>query len=270
MRRIPERSDDPDSDEGTSDELSEGEDTIIDLLLDSIRDPINRLYRTSIWIRNPSSRFAASKALRHEEIDDDTGLDLLTAFEPFDRDLILTLFSQPLESYTQQPGSHSSREQHPSDTSQDQEKNPGDDRPTRRHLEEYLIERLVRANYRRRQQLSYWRHHRAKLALYAESENPTTVPLHDKPGELNMTVQAPGIHTPSVTTATNLDLNFLPFRDGNSLATVSVYAPKYTSTDVEPVTFPPPPELSSEQNYFECPYCFTICPEKMAKTDAWR
>jgi hypothetical protein len=38
------------------------EDSDIDLLLDNIRDPIDQLYKLSIWIRNPSSRFASSKA----------------------------------------------------------------------------------------------------------------------------------------------------------------------------------------------------------------
>ncbi|KAF2729894.1 hypothetical protein EJ04DRAFT_501555, partial [Polyplosphaeria fusca] len=67
------------SDDGWDDDESD-----MDLLIGGIRDPVDRLYKLSTWIRNPSSRFASAKALQHTRVDLDTHIDLLEAYRPFD------------------------------------------------------------------------------------------------------------------------------------------------------------------------------------------
>jgi hypothetical protein len=68
------------------------EESELDLLLDSVRDPIDRLYKVSTKIRNPSSRLGSSKAANHQQIDEETGVDFLRAVEQADYDYIRSLF----------------------------------------------------------------------------------------------------------------------------------------------------------------------------------
>lgn len=70
------------------------EESELDLLLDSVRDPIDRLYKVSTKIRNPSSRLGSSKAANHPQIDEETGVDFLRAVEQADYDHIRSLFLQ--------------------------------------------------------------------------------------------------------------------------------------------------------------------------------
>lgn len=87
----------------------------VDLLLDGIKDPIDRLYKLSTWIRNPSPRFASLKALHHQQIDSETNVDLLQASEGSDYDYVSSLFlqyrkSRALEEYpTTYPSENTNR-----------------------------------------------------------------------------------------------------------------------------------------------------------------
>jgi hypothetical protein len=255
-----------DSDDEFSDKSSQEGESTLDLLVESIHDPINRLYRTSIWIRNPSSRFASSKALRHQQIDEDTGLDLLTAYGPFDRDFVSSLFSHwkpTAESSVQRDPIHHTRK--------GKEKVATDDGMPFVHPADYLIQRLTRANYRRRQQFSYWKRHREKAHLHAKSSAPAILPAASTLDQHVTSSEMKGPLAHSVTTATLLKSQHIPsFRDDITVGSLSIYAPSYRSGTAEQISFPAPPKVAPNQKYFECPYCFTICPSKMSKPEAWR
>src|SRR5437016_4228781 len=78
-------------------------------------------------------------------------------------------------------------------------------------------------------------------------------------------------HTASVTTATLLQASHnLDVRQEQSAATVSQYAPSNWEAKSEPIAFPPAPKLSLSQKFFECPYCFTICPASISGEAAWK
>jgi len=79
-------------DEDFGDGASQEIESDIKLLLDSIKDPINRLYKLSTWVRNPLSRFWSSKALHHQEIDPNSSINLLQTFKEFNYDYISSLF----------------------------------------------------------------------------------------------------------------------------------------------------------------------------------
>ncbi|KAH7176146.1 hypothetical protein EDB81DRAFT_897215 [Dactylonectria macrodidyma] len=81
--------------------LDEDEDSDIDLLLDGVKDPIDRLYKLSIWIRNPSSRFASSKALRYQQIDPEPSADLLQVVDEFDYDYQFAYWKKHRENLSQ-------------------------------------------------------------------------------------------------------------------------------------------------------------------------
>jgi hypothetical protein len=156
----------------------------MEIMMDYSRDCVNSLYRTTMWIRNPTTRSVSSKALEYKDIDKDTGKDLLAAYIPFDRDFVSSVLSYRAEMglMNSERNSHSTEDQ-PLQTSDKGEKSavcgseqalvgPSDD----------LVNRLAQGNYRRRQQLAYWRSHKEKLDdYYARSSAEGQIPLPPPP-----------------------------------------------------------------------------------------
>lgn len=255
-------------DEGDFQEL--GSDA--DLLLDSIKDPIDRLYKVSIWIRNPSSRFASSKALNHQEIDAETDVDLLQIFAAFDYDFVSSKFLQ----YRKDKALKNVLEPRPPiQKSQDENAEviwePIESvisqyrREVSTQTESFLVRRIAQANVRRRQQFAYWRKHRDKL-----SKHSTVATRHlELSREPRRTENLPAV-IPSVTTATHLQMAQSTFKDDESRASVSEYAPSISSGIQETVEFPPAPKRTPIEKFFECQYCFTFCPTTILGQKAWK
>ena len=255
----------------------------LELLLDSVRDPIDRLYKLSIWIRNPSSRFTSSKALRHREPDPESGVDFLKAIEAFDHDYVSSVFLQyrkslairefpTVEPTETQNGDQDESVWEPLGTLLSQHKaNVLND------SESFLVRRIARANSRRRQQFAYWKKHRHKLIQHSESAMQHVKLGHDPiPVGTKLEVERlePIVHplgpTRSVTTATHLEISHLNIKDDQSHISVSEYAPSVSQFQVENVDFPPPPIVASGAKYFECPYCFTMCSTALLGPKAWK
>ena len=260
-----------DSDHSSEDDTEE---SMMELILDGIRDPIDRLYKVSTKIRNPSSRLGSSKAMNYQKIDEETGVDFLRAIERVDHDHIRSLFLQYQKSRALQecdtiPPSKSAAE--------------GEDEkdcvwePIRsvlsqqRDTELYLIRRIARANVRRRRQFAYQKVHREKLAHHARTSISTQgaftpgteIPSQPSFGrDLSNDSHIPQLAlTPpaaSVTTATNLNLAKLELVDNQSVFTMSEYAPSTWQPARDAVAFPSPPKVQSGESFFECPYCFTV------------
>lgn len=141
--------------------------------------------------------------------------------------------------------------------------------------ESYLVQRIARANGRRRQQFAYWKKHKDKLREHASNfvEAPTRQLIDEEHiinGHMGET------KTPlSVTTATQLRLAQAAGQDilekeGVLKLDVSEYAPSAWNPSKDTVSFPPPPTISTSDSFFECPYCFTICPISLLSEKAWR
>ncbi|KIW11455.1 hypothetical protein PV08_10755 [Exophiala spinifera] len=151
----------------------------------------------------------------------------------------------------------------------------------------YLVHRIAQANNKRRQQFGYWKEHYSKLQKHTETVLATIRPRtlaepdrHLQPAavdgferELNSR-QTLGISAllapPTVTTATRLEPSLLNRMDERSVTSVSEYAPSSWAPDRENIGFPPPPKKPLGDKFFECPYCFTICPRQMLSDKAWR
>jgi hypothetical protein len=263
----------------SSDDGWEDDESDLDLLISSIRDPVDRLYKLSTWIRNPSSRFTSPKALQHTKVNLDTNVDLLRAYQPFDEDYITSLFS---EYQLEKARTEDIREPFEASTEDDPEPVrtvQSEDNNNLSSGNAYLIARLVRANFRRRQLFSYWKRHHEKLTMHSASRgesvnagNPAA-----RPGPPPMKQQIPNrglvpftVVSPSVTTATLLKSHQqLVIRDDRSTVSVSMYAPSMYKPDKEPVQFPRPPSISPDDKFFECPFCYTICPKEMLAEGAW-
>ncbi|GAB1316324.1 hypothetical protein MFIFM68171_06534 [Madurella fahalii] len=71
---------------GVDESFAPQDDTDADLLLEGVRDPIDRLFKLAVWICNPSSRVTSPKVSRHRVLDPETGVNLLDVFKEFDYD----------------------------------------------------------------------------------------------------------------------------------------------------------------------------------------
>ena len=282
--------DDDDSWAEKSDSEPSGNDNAVesdmDLLLDGVRDPIDRLYKVSTKIRNPSSRLGLSRAVDYQQIDEETGVDFLRAVEQADHDHIRSLFLQYQkaralqERDTVEPTKGADEEEYHED---------GVWEPIRtvlsqsRAAESFLIRRIARANVRRRQQFAYHKMHRDKLARHARASLSTQsifTPGTEIPSQPSIArhvsndsfTPQPALTLPSasVTTATNLNLARLELAESQSMFTVSEYAPSTWQPARDAVAFPPPPIKLPGEKFFECPYCFTLCPREALAAKAWK
>jgi hypothetical protein len=261
------------------------DESYMDLLLDGVRDPIDRLYKVSTKIRNPSSRLGSSKAASHQQIDEESGVDFLCAIEQADYNHIRMLFLQYQKDKALQE--HETVEP-PKDTGSG-EYDDGVWEPIRtvlsrhRDADSFLIRRAAHANVRRRQQFAYWKKHREKLARHARAsistqsiltpgtEIPSQPSLERHISNDSSMLQAELVPpAASVTTASNLYLTRLEAVENQSTFTISEYAPSTWQPSRDAMTFPPPPKAQTGEKFFECPYCFTFCPRGVLADKAWK
>ena len=148
-------------------------------------------------------------------------------------------------------------------------------KPISEGTESFLVRRITRANVRRRQQFAYWKKHRDKLTHHTRiftqhveaPKEATPIPVHVETQVREVLI--PIIAPQSVTTATRLNIQQLAARDDQSTISVSEYAPS-THYSREIVNFPPAPKQQSNEKFFECPYCFTLCPTALLAKKAWK
>ena len=255
-----------------------------DLLLDCIKDPIDRLYKVSTWIRNPSSRFASSKVLYHQEIDVESKIDLLQAFADFDYDYVSSVFLQYRKSKALKDGLQPKPStQEARDKDADKVWEPIQSVLWQHRLEisnqteSFLIRRIAQANVRRRQQFAYWKKHRNKLSYHSTvaaqhvelSHEPKHTQILSEMGFIKLS-PATIPPAPSVTTASHLQISQLTINDDDSRISVSEYAPSVSHPNQEIVDFPQAPKRPSGEKFFECPYCFTLCPNAILGQKAWK
>lgn len=273
-----------DSEPSGDDDTEESE---LDLLLDGVKDPIDRLYKVSTKIRNPSSRLGSSRAASHQQIDEETGVDFLRAVEQADYHHISSLFLQYQKSRALQE--HDTKEPTKDAVGGEDDDEDGVWEPIRtvlsqhRAADSFLIRRIARANVRRRQHFAYRKMHREKLARHARASISTqsvltpgteipSQPSFDRHISNDSFIPQAELAPPaaSVTTATNLNLARLELVENQSMFTVSEYAPSTWQPDRDAVAFPPPPTTQSGEKFFECPYCFTFCPRGALGPTAWK
>ena len=289
-KRTPNDDDDEDLEVEESDSEPSDDDTTeesdIDLLLDGVRDPIDRLYKVSTKIRNPSSRLGSSRAANYQQINEETGVDFLRAVEQADYDHIRSLFLQYQKARALQE--HDIIEP-TENTFGGEDDEDGVWEPIRtvlsqhRDADSFLIRRIACANVRRRQQFAYRKMHRDKLAHHARASMSTQsgLTLRNEIPFLSSTRRhisddsfipqaESALPAISVTTATNLNLARLELVENQSTFTVSEYTPSTWQPARDAVAFPPPPRTQPDEKFFECPYCFTFCPRGVLATKAWK
>ncbi|KAK5657626.1 hypothetical protein OQA88_2698 [Cercophora sp. LCS_1] len=269
-----------------------------DLLLDSIRDPINRLFKMGIWIRNPTSRFTSPKALGYAVINTETGVDLLEVFKSYDYDYISSLFLEYRKVKALEDNIPVTEPAVPDTKTALHDETEHVWEPIRTVLaqhahersdgtEPFLVRRIAGANTRRRQLIAYWKVHRDKLDQQAawnlrmlrpqlQGGTPSLSAIETAPqaptnsGASNLD-DFGGLAAPqSVTTASQLDFSRLAVRDdGQSDMSVSEYAASTWRPGKEVLGFPPPPAHPAGTQAFQCPYCSTLCSGALLRERAW-
>lgn len=260
-------------------------------MLHSIKDIIDRLYRLSTKIRNPSTRLTSSKAHRFRQVDDEHGVDLLQTFEHLDLDFTISAFVRyrslatgdlRIASNKEACADSSDRDWHVADLCipcQARKSNPPiAEEISRVEIDCFLTRRTARANVARRQQFAYWKYHSEKIAALTEKqsadENLPVIagpmipsPRNDVLPRTSVRIMQP--IAASVTTATQLPAQ-LRVTDGMTEASVSEYSPSLYEPTKEGLNFPPPPKAVRGQDFFRCPYCFTLCPKAYLAVKSWR
>jgi hypothetical protein len=181
-------------------------------------------------------RLGSSKSLGYREVDKDSGVDLIEQFAPLDHQYIKDLF-------------HSYNPSHPEDY--------------------YLISRLAKANTRRRQQFRYWKKRREAFERMSMADL-----IDDKEQREHLAV--PGMEPidlapsqPSTATWLNADKVRLGDDDAMSVLSKVSFLPSGDDQGADTISLPPPPRIAPEVKEFECPYCFTICPQKLSGKRNW-
>ena len=230
---------------------------ILDTLLKSIKDIIDRLFRLATKLRSPETRLRSSRAQNFQILDD--GVDLFRCFAEFEYDFVSSLFQH----YRKGPKLANFAEHTASPDGNS--KLHHDDESLR-----YLIERIALANVARRRQFAYWKNHRLKLEKHTEAA--IAARKFPEPTMVTSILPAPVNLAPAMTisTATQLLNPTRHFDDLASTASVSEYMPSSAGEHSDVVIFPPPPHVAAESKFFECPYCFTTCTKKTSKVKAWQ
>ncbi|KAE8358236.1 hypothetical protein BDV27DRAFT_150625 [Aspergillus caelatus] len=184
------------SDDSEEDDFGSSDDeSIIDLLLSGVAACIDKLYRLSFKIRNPAMRLGFSKALKYRALDPETGVDLIDQFRESDQRHLEQLFA----SYR-------------STSARDLEK-------------DFLVQRLAKANTRRRQQFAYWKKRRGQFETMSRM-----VPIEEMAPDsfVQGPENGPNLDVPVVptapsqpSTATHLDVSKVNLDDDSSVISIS-------------------------------------------------
>lgn len=235
---------------------------ILGVLLECIKDIIDRLFRLATMLRSPETRLRSSRAQKFQILHD--GVDLFKCFYEFEYDYVSSLFR-----YYRRESKLANDAEHTASSNGNSKLNVDDESSG------YLIERLALANVARRRQFAYWKQHRLKLEIHTRTAIATRKVL--EPAKVTSGLPAPvdlapmnSAPTGTISTATQLLNPTRDFDDLVSMTSVSEYTPTPAGEHGDAVVFPPPPQVATQSKFFECPYCLTTCAKRTSKVKAWQ
>ena len=207
---------------------------------------IDRLYRIAFKIRNPATRIGFTKARNYQQIDQESGVDLIKAFSHFDFKHVQEFFLQ-----------------YSPEADQD-------------FADNFLVNRLAKSITRRRQQFKQWSTHRIKVETASKDASPfelirSSNPARTGPIQQELLEVTPNhnvaISVPS--SATRIDDAQINLEDTTSIISTSTYVrlsqqPEYS------VEIPELPKKLRGEREFECPYCHILCSKRTAGAQAWK
>ena len=274
-----ETSTESETEENSSDEEFASSEATAKVLLSSVTDIVDNLYRLATKIRDPASRLPSSKARLFRHADPETGVDFIEIIRAIDAVHIEELFLEY-------------RALEPADVvvSPEATLEAKDCMRKPRELDDdchIIIARMAQANTYRRQQFGHWRKHRdknAKEALEALDRRQALPSMNTGSTEKilqNKLIGGPQFG-PRILAALSKPstASYLPNPsrfgddDGKSSTSRRTIIPKAWDPRDEQIDVPPPPlalkETAKKEKHFVCPYCFTICSVSQLQPEAWR
>ena len=229
------------SDESSEDEetlTSYREDSISSIVLENVSLVIDRLFKLAFQIRSPATRLGFSKARDYQEINEETGVDIMSEYASFDLRHVTEIAARYWRKPQDECESH------------------------------YLVQRLARANTHRRRQFGQWRRHNLKVddsTIEAFANVNAQVPPISS--IVSRDAEKVALFVPS--TATRLDENKVNIIDTPSVTTVSMNAIVFKDHGEDSINIRPLPEEHCSGEAFECPYCHVLCSKRTSKKMAW-
>jgi hypothetical protein len=278
--------------ESESESESENEMTELGMRAQSLEFLLADLYRLSFKIRNTASRANGSRALGFKQLDEESGIDLFSAYKEIDRRHIYEYFSSIRQSenvnkdlLNQDNVSLTTNVQWPALDEHTIKLLAGRPIEIFPNMEDDLFaHRVALANTHRRQRFAYWRNHTLKLSNNLDcspgarssrplGENPSEVPLPS--GRLLSVLDKPTLSSSnqiastiiSGTDATRFDPKI---EDKLDTETIISYATTAYGLEGDAVNLPPPPPDATTQPEFLCQICHVVCPSKQGKGREWR
>ena len=268
------------AEENSSDEEFASSEATAEVLLSSVTDIIDNLYRLATKIRHPASRLPSSKARLFRNADPETGVDFIEEIRAIDAAHIeeLLLEYRSLKSADVVVSPEATLEE------KDCMRKP-------RMLDKachIIITRLAQANTYRRQQFGHWRKHRDKIAketlealdrrqaLLSSMNTGSTVkrPQNIFTGGPQLSPRTLAALSKPSTASYLRNPSRFGDDDGKSSTSHRTVTPKAWNPRDEQIDVPPPPlalkETAKKEKHFVCPYCFTICSASQLQPDAWR
>jgi hypothetical protein len=236
--RPPYEQEDPGSETSSlNDSLLPGE---LESRLDAIGATITALYQMSFLVRNQGTRRLASAKAQSYLPRDPEAAALLESFATFDRQHIDDLFRD-----LRRPRSDDGQPM----TARSDLRSDGDSQ------DRAIKARCLAASTARRRQLAYWKMHSSKLKSIAAIPDMAD-PDHN--ATIYSGTEASGVFK-------RIEYDFAP-AEVQSLGSV---ASTVRDIDGHETEFPGPPERSSDDDPFECPYCFVLCQPEEAGRRRW-
>ena len=142
-----------------------------------------------------------------------------------------------------------------------------------------LVHRLSRLGSERRQRFIYWRHPnesstRTARFQAAEADAPQTLPGLNVPLLTPIPTTGRPLHLPSMpSSVTKVRRDQVEFAERASVISAVSRPPSMREPSGQRAAWPIPPPLKelSGGEYFECPYCFNVCPARYRRTPgAWK
>lgn len=213
----------------------------LEVRLDAISATITALYQMSFLVRNQGTRRLASAKAQNYQPRDPEEAALLESFVSFDRQHIDDLFRD-----LRRPRSVDDQ---PMATRSDL-RSDGDAQ------DRTIKARCLAASTARRRQLAYWKMHSSKLKSVAMI--PDTADL-DQNATIYSGTEASGVFR-------RIERDF----DVVEVQTLTSVASTVRDIDGHETDFPGPPERSSDDDPFECPYCYVLCQPEESGRRRWK
>lgn len=213
----------------------------LEVRLDAVNATMTALYQMSFIVRNQGTRRLASAKAQNYQPRDPEEAALLESFVSFDRQHIDDLFRDLRRPRSDEGQPMASRSDHRSDgASQDRA----------------LKARCLAASTARRRRLAYWKMHSSKLKSIA------AMPDIADP-DPNATIYS-GTEASGVFRRIERDFDLMEVQSLTSVAST------VRDIDGHETEFPGPPERRSDDDPFECPYCFVLCQPEEAGRRRWK